>query len=403
MRAPALEEEIVMQLSLEQARRRAKELLRSGSVAPRDDRPPRLADAQRQVANDLGFRSWPALVHYVEGSRDRLVAAALSGRADLVEGYLKQRPELARHIEVALVIGAIEPVRAALRDPEFANRELTHGHKPFELPVFSACRRTARADDLRRVLALLLDHGASLPGAELLTFTLSFDDLETVRVLLEHGDLTPADPELRDALTIARDPAIAELLIAHGAALDARDQDGLTPYSHAARFRSKAMLELLEAHGGSSEFDPAAAWIGAVVRGEPAGPRPPLRWADAEQLPRWASAGEDEIVGRLLDAGVPVDSTGAEGGTALHYAASWGQPSTCELLLAHGADVHHDANGTPLLWLAWGSVNQPNAAERVDRYVAAADVLLRQGARATPGMVDLAADAVRHRLDAVSD
>src|SRR3954465_8916986 len=108
MRAPGREEEVVMEPRLGRARRRAKELLRSGAVTPRDDRPPRLADAQRQVANDLGFRSWPALVHYVEGSRDRLVNAALSGRANLVERYLEQRPELARHLEVALVIGAIE-------------------------------------------------------------------------------------------------------------------------------------------------------------------------------------------------------------------------------------------------------------------------------------------------------
>src|SRR5579859_6735208 len=64
--------EVVMGLDLDQARRRAKELLRaarSGDVRAmprfRTDRPPRLADAQAVVARDLGFSSWPALVRAV--------------------------------------------------------------------------------------------------------------------------------------------------------------------------------------------------------------------------------------------------------------------------------------------------------------------------------------------------
>ena len=101
--------------------------------------------------------------------------AALSGEADVVERALRQRPELAEAVEVALVIGELAPVQRALRDPEWVNRVLIHGHKPFELPVFSACLRTHRAPALRRVIALLLDHGASLPGAGLLTF--SVDDI----------------------------------------------------------------------------------------------------------------------------------------------------------------------------------------------------------------------------------
>jgi antitoxin (DNA-binding transcriptional repressor) of toxin-antitoxin stability system len=65
-----------MELDLDQARRRARELLRAARAGDpvalarmRDDRAPRLADAQRAVAADLGFRSWPALVAHVEASR----------------------------------------------------------------------------------------------------------------------------------------------------------------------------------------------------------------------------------------------------------------------------------------------------------------------------------------------
>jgi hypothetical protein len=65
-----------MELDLDQARRRARELLRAARAGDpaararmRGDRTPRLADAQRAVAADLGFPSWPALVGHVEASR----------------------------------------------------------------------------------------------------------------------------------------------------------------------------------------------------------------------------------------------------------------------------------------------------------------------------------------------
>src|SRR3954469_18429958 len=66
-----------MEISLDQARRRAKELLRAARDGDADavgrlrsDRVgPRLADAQRAVAADLGFASWPKLVAYVEATQ----------------------------------------------------------------------------------------------------------------------------------------------------------------------------------------------------------------------------------------------------------------------------------------------------------------------------------------------
>jgi hypothetical protein len=62
-----------MHLDLDQARRNAKELLRAARAGDpdalarmRDDRAPRLADAQRAVAADLGFASWSALITATE-------------------------------------------------------------------------------------------------------------------------------------------------------------------------------------------------------------------------------------------------------------------------------------------------------------------------------------------------
>jgi ankyrin repeat protein len=483
-----------MRIDLDQARRRAKELLRAARAGDadalarmREDRPPRLADAQRAIAADLGFASWPALVAQSEaasGDRDerraRLVSAALDGRADIADGLLAHDPTLAgAGLDVALVLGDERAVAAALdRDPSLVARELPGpGRKPLSCACHSVFLRPSspRAPGVRRVVALLLDRGAGvnevhqneygamsvLYGAagvahdpettrlllergadpndgESVYHAVEADDttcLELllaggatvrdtnalanairdpvkVRVLLEQGDLRPSDPELHDALLHARAPAVVQLLIEHGAALDATDRDGLTPYARAARLKSGETMNLLAAAGASTELDPAAEWIGAIVRGDheraarvkSGHPDLVLRHADAEELPRWASAGDDVVVGRLLDAGVPIDARGVDDGTPLHYAGMWGHGSTVELLLARGADPElmggpREQPGTPLSWTAWGSRAMPEAAERIDGYLAAAAALVAAGAKVTEGMIHAAADELSVQLE----
>ncbi|WP_028059621.1 GNAT family N-acetyltransferase [Candidatus Solirubrobacter pratensis] len=78
-------------IDLERARRDAKALLRAaraGEARLRADREPVLADAQRAVAKELGFPSWPAMVRAVAG--ERLLAAARDGRADDVHRLLME-------------------------------------------------------------------------------------------------------------------------------------------------------------------------------------------------------------------------------------------------------------------------------------------------------------------------
>jgi ankyrin repeat protein len=129
-----------------------------------------------------------------------------------------------------------------------------------------------------------------------------------------------------------------------------------------------------------------------------------LRPSDTELLPIWASAGADTGVARLLDAGIPLDARGVNGGTALHYAGLWGQPSTLALLLARGADVNLNsgsrfAPGTALDWTAWGSRELPGASERLDGYLQAARLVIDAGADVTHGMIDKAADEVAILLE----
>ncbi|MEA2279117.1 MAG: hypothetical protein QOC78_4077 [Solirubrobacteraceae bacterium] len=482
-----------MELDLDQARRRAKELVRAARAGDPDalarmrgDRAPRLADAQRAVAADLGFASWPALVQHVEAGGDReerrarLVSAALSGRDDVAERLLAHDPGLAEAgLDAAIVLGEARVVAAALdRDPGLVARDLPGpGRKPLSCACHSVFLRPSspRAPGVRRVVALLLDrgadvnevhhneygamsvlygaagvahdpettrvlldrgancndgesvyhaveaddtaclelllaHGATVRGTNALGNAIR--DPAKVRVLLEQGDLRPSDPELRNALLHAGDPDVVRLLIDHGAALDARDADGRTPYMRAARFKDPATMTLLAAAGASTELDPAAEFIGAIVRGEQdhaarvraEHPELVLTHDDEEDLPRWASAGDDAVVARLLDAGVPLDARGIDDGTALHYAGMWGRASTVELLLARGAEVDlmggpREHPGTALAWTAWGSRALPGAAERLDGYLGAAAALLGAGARVTEGMIEGAADEVAVLLE----
>jgi hypothetical protein len=132
-----------------------------------------------------------------------------------------------------------------------------------------------------------------------------------------------------------------------------------------------------------------------------------LRDADAEELPRRASAGDDVVVARLLEAGVPMDARGIDDGTALHYAGLWGRASTVALLLARGAEVDlvggpREHPGTALAWTAWGSRALPGASQRLDGYLEAARLLVGAGARVTPGMIDVAADEVAVMLEEAS-
>jgi ankyrin repeat protein len=265
-------------------------------------------------------------------------------------------------------------------------------------------------------LEILLDAGATVRGTNALANAIR--DARKVGVLLERGDLRPSDPELHGALLHTIHDPVAELLIAHGAALDARDADGLTPYARAVRRGDFSLASLLERAGAPTEVDSIAEWLGAVLRGGEehaarclaAQPDLParLRPADAELLPMWASGGHDIGVARLLDAGVPVDARGVDDGTPLHYAAMWGRASTVALLLARGAEVDlmggpRFAPGTALDWTAWGSRELPGASERLDGYIEAARLMIDAGARVTQGMVDKAADDVAILLEEALD
>ena len=146
-------------IDIEQARKRAKELVRTWSAS---GAPGRLADAQREIARGLGFPSWPALVHHAEAAavererrRETFVDWATNGRRDRAQALLDLDPSLSGP-DISLLLGDVE--RVAGMDP---NAPVGHrGWAPLVYVTHSAFLGGERTDALVATARVLLDAGA---------------------------------------------------------------------------------------------------------------------------------------------------------------------------------------------------------------------------------------------------
>jgi len=113
---------------------------------------------------------------------------------------------------------------------------------------------------------------------------------------------------------------VAELLIAKGADINAKDTRGRTPIDLAIKKGRKVIAKLLLSKSGDFSLH-TAAYIGDLQRVE-----------------------------KFIDGGATVDAKDQKGQTALHYAAKAGQIAVAKLLIANGADVNAKGNWnwTPL-------------------------------------------------------
>jgi len=136
---------------------------------------------------------------------------------------------------------------------------------------------------------------------------------------------------------------MVELLLRHGAEVNATDGNGKTPLHYAAEKSFKTVAEALLANG---------AEVNAKVSGSVKTDGTPLHLAAQSD-----SAG---IVDLLLAKGAEVNSKARGGGTPLSWAAGSGHVRVAELLLAKGADVNAaDNNGWSPLHSAVGGGNRP--------------------------------------------
>ena len=400
-----------MRINLEQARKQAKERVRAGEAAT-------LADAQRTVARELGYPSWPRLVRAVgeRATAERIVALA-DHRGGLALELLEAFGELRADPWVALTLGDPSKIGDALapggpldRPPLFyvarsriaadtvvaARDLLARGADPngsggedwTNLSI--ACSRGDAAlvallleagaepndnDSLYHAVEpadpscvrLLLAAGATVPGTNALHHALDYERLEQVGLLLDGGGdpNEPASwPPLHHAVGRGRSPEFVHLLVDRGADPTARDGHGRTAYQHAVRRGNRPLADVLSELGAPDELTDADRALAAIATGGPV--RTADLDADAPHMLIELAMRDASALGRVVDAVGP-DFAGSFGGgpdgTLLHQAAWFGRVPLVELLLERGAAVDPRATtdyATPLGWAAVGSRYTPD-------------------------------------------
>ena len=188
----------------------------------------------------------------------------------------------------------------------------------------------------RTPLQLAVDHPEHSPGI--------------VQLLLEYGaDPNPPTDHDRDdesplyfAARLWYDGAraIIELLLEHGAEVNSKSYEGMTPLHRVAHEADPTLMELLLDHGADIHARTNANNYSLGGRSAT-----PLHIA-AETNPRSRS------IATLLDRGADVNPKAHGGETPLHVAATYNHAGIVALLLDRGSDVNaRDGDGkTPLHW-----------------------------------------------------
>lgn len=230
---------------------------------------------------------------------------------------------------------------------------------------FSALARAAQFDCVELVHALIVaggdvNHSNRWGGTPLMIAKIG----EVAQALIKAGaaldaatipngrGLAPGQTALMQAAQMNR-LSVVEVLLAHGAAVNLRDEDGRNALMLAAMNGHEQVVQALVAHGADVGIIEAALLgnISALETLIEAG-----NSLDADQMDAalwWAAGrGQNRSAAVLLDGGANVDARGAQRKTALMNAAMWGRVETVDLLLQHGAtvDAVDERGKTALLW-----------------------------------------------------
>jgi ankyrin repeat protein len=242
---------------------------------------------------------------------------------------------------------------------------------------------------------LLLERGASPRATNVLHHMLDKEEMEGLRLLLAAG----ADPNqinryhggetsLHWAVWRGRSAAIVEALLDAGAAIDARGPHGRTAYAIAVQLGQTETAKLLASRGADTELSALDRFVGDCATAGPeelerliaerSGVEVPAEYA--RLLPDLAASHCTAAVRALLAAGVPVDTRGEHGGTALHWACWKGYADLVKLLLDHGASLTVEDSAFHAPPAGWFNHGRENCGERDGDYTLTEQLLVDAGA-----------------------
>jgi ankyrin repeat protein len=243
-------------------------------------------------------------------------------------------------------------------------------------------------------MKILLRHGATPAGTNALKHILDREDTDGLQLLLAAG----ANPDeannrgetaLHWAVGHGRSAQSIAALLDAGADLNAQRNDGRTAYALAVLSGLAEVATLLAARGAKTNVSALDQFVGACATADPIelnrllvrGPEGVAPAGSEQLLPDLATSHRTSAVRGLLAAGIPVDTRGELGGTALHWACWKGYADLVKLLLDHGASLEiedQQFHGTPPGWFGHGV---HNCGEDSGDYAQVARLLIGAGAK----------------------
>lgn len=235
----------------------------------------------------------------------------------------------------------------------------------------------------RECTRLLLQAGARVEGSNALFRVLDLDDVQALRLLLDHG----ADPNedngqgewgrpLLWAIRRGRSTVHVQALLEAGADPSVRTPQGLSAAALARRFGLADVAALLEQAAGEEPGSPEEQFVACCAMGDKAqagallASHPGLLQSlSAEQLrmlPELAALGRMAAVRCMVQLGWPIDARGGDwDASALNQAVFRGDAAMSRFLLEHGAQwtERHGYGDNCAGSLCWASLNQPESSE----------------------------------------